>query len=288
VLSLLTPGAGAVVLMYHGIGRPAPRGEEHYTLAREDFARHVELLAGSGRVAGFEDFIAGRARPDAVVLTFDDGERSVVELALPLLRAAGLTAAVFMTTGWIGAEGYLSADELRALRDEAGWSVGTHGVTHRYLSDLSDQQVREELVQSRDALARLLGPRGPDAATDADRPLHMSLPGGRADRRVIAAARRAGYASLCTSAIGLNPTPLDPFGVRRMMVLSGWSTDLLRRVIDGDRRLYLELQGRQALLGAAKRALGNKLYDRLRAAAFALRGCRAGAGSGSSAGEDGR
>jgi peptidoglycan/xylan/chitin deacetylase (PgdA/CDA1 family) len=252
---------GAAVLMYHGIDRPAPHGEAHYTLSRADFARQLELVRH--RVVGFEAFLAGRAPAGAVVLTFDDGERSVVERALPELQARGLTGAVFATTGWIGREGYMSREELLRLREQ-GWTVGAHGVTHSYLSDLPDEQVRQELVQSRDALIRLLGP--------APAPLHMSLPGGRADRRVVAAARRAGFASLSTSVTGLNPAPPDPLAIRRLMVLSSTSLEELRRLVDGDPRLLLRIQARQALLGAAKRALGNRLYDRLRAAAFALRG----------------
>jgi peptidoglycan/xylan/chitin deacetylase (PgdA/CDA1 family) len=254
--------AGSVVLMYHGIDRPARHGEVHYTVERERFARQLDLLQGTGRVVSFEALLSGRAAAGSVALTFDDGERSVVQLALPLMQARGLTGALFMTSDWIGSEGYLSADELRALQGQ-GWTVGAHGATHRYLSDLSDPALSEELARSRDALVGVLD-------RDAS-PLHMSLPGGRADHRVVEAVKRAGFGSLSTSEVGRNAAQPDRFSVRRTMVLGGWGLRTLQRAAAGDPRFYLPLRGRQALLGAAKRALGNRTYDRLRGLAFELR-----------------
>lgn len=254
--------AGSVVLMYHGIDRPARHGEAHYTVTRERFARQLDLLQGTGRVVPFEALLSGRVTSGSVALTFDDGERSVIQQAQPLMEDRGLTGALFMTSDWIGSEGYLNAAELRALQGQ-GWTVGAHGATHRYLSDLSDAALDEELARSRDALDGVLGR---SAGT-----LHMSLPGGRADRRVVAAVKRAGFGSLSTSEVGLNSAPPDLFGVRRTMVLGGWGLGTLRRAAAGDPRFYLPLRGRQALLGAAKRALGNQAYDRLRGVAFDLR-----------------
>lgn len=251
-------GSGVVVLMYHGVGQATTRGEEYYTVGEEAFAAQVAML-GARRVVSYPDLLAGRATPGSVVLTFDDGERSVYTRALPLLRACGLSATVFVTTGWIGSDGYLGADEIVALRD-AGWIVGAHGVTHRFLSDLAEADLRQELVASRDALAAILGAP----------PEHMSLPGGRESSRVRAAVRAAGYRSLCTSRMGLTPARCDPYGVRRMMVVRPYDLDRFRRIVVGDRRLYFTMRARDELLGAAKRLLGNDHYVALRLRAFGL------------------
>lgn len=252
------PGArGSVVLMYHGVGRPAPGGEEHYTVSAEAFARHAELLARGGRVVAYPELLAGGAGHRSVAMTFDDGDETVFTAAFPALERYGIRGTAFVTTDWIGTRGYMEPEQLRAL-DAHGWTVGAHGASHRYLSDLSDQELRCELERSRDRLASVLG-RAPE---------HMSLPGGRADRRVVAAVRAAGYGSLATSEVGTNPEQIDPCVVRRVMVLRSWREQDLRRAARGDRAFLARLWTRQAALGAFKRALGNARYDQLRGAAF--------------------
>jgi peptidoglycan/xylan/chitin deacetylase (PgdA/CDA1 family) len=250
--------SGIVVLMYHGIGTPASEGEVRYTVTEEAFAAQVDLLGGRAALS-YPELLEGRSRPGSVVLTFDDGEQSVLTHALPFLRSRGITATIFVTTGWIGREGYLDADGLRRLSGE-GWTIGSHGVTHRFLSDLSAIELQEEVVRSRETLARILG----------DPPDHLSLPGGRINPGVVEAVRRAGYRSLATSEIGVNPPVVDRFAVRRMMVLRPWDLPVFYRIVDGDARIYLQLQARQGLLDWTKRALGNTRYQALRARALKI------------------
>ena len=248
--------------MYHGVGDSVSRGGElRYTVSEESFSRQVAILAAERRVISYPDLLAGRGGVGAAVVTFDDGEKSVITHALPVMRQAGLSGTVFMTTGWIGSEGYLDPEDLRALEQE-GWTVGTHGVTHRYLSDLDDPSINDELVQSRDALTLILG----------HAPRHMSLPGGRADARVARAVRQAGYQSQATSVMGRADTPPNPFAVPRMMVLRHHGDDLFRLLAAGDQALLLKLRLRQGILDGAKRVMGNRGYDLLRGVAIRVLG----------------
>jgi len=246
--------------MYHGLGdKPAGRGEPRYTLSERAFRRHVQVLAGEAPL-GLDAMLQGRGGRRGVVITFDDGEATVHSEGLPVLRAAGLTATVYVTTGWIGQEGYLSASQLLALRD-AGWTIGAHGVTHRYLSDLSDADLEREVREPIETLERLLG----------ERPRHMSLPGGRVNRRVVAQVKRAGYASLALSRVGRNADPpADRFALARVTVLRDHDPAHVRRLVAGDRRTYLKLRARQVFLGRARSLLGNRGYDLLRGKALDL------------------
>jgi peptidoglycan/xylan/chitin deacetylase (PgdA/CDA1 family) len=73
--------------------------------------------------------------PNRIALTFDDGMRSVYEEALPVLRDAGVTAALFLTTDHVGANNrwpsqpasaptfpMLSWSQVESLHD-AGWEI---------------------------------------------------------------------------------------------------------------------------------------------------------------------
>lgn len=242
------------VLMYHGVGEtPAAHGERRYTVSRQALARHLDLLRGRYPVLGYEEMLDGRAPRGTVVLTFDDGEASVFAEALPELKARHVTATVFITTAWIDTPGYLTGTEILRLRDE-GWTIGAHGATHRYLSDLDDAALEQELAGSREALEHLLG-----------KPVrHMSLPGGRTDPRVSATARRLGYRSLCTSQVGCHEARDPLMAIPRLMVQRGFGDRLFLGLAGGRPLAIAALAGRQALLGGAKRLLGNRAYDQLR------------------------
>src|SRR3954465_15432825 len=127
--------ARAINLTFHGIGEPGRRldpGESDVWVTREQFLAHLDAAA---------------ARDD-VRITFDDGNASDVEHALPALRERGLRATFFVVADRIGVPGFLDAGALRELT-EAGMAVGCHGMRHRRWAGLDDSSLREELVDAR-------------------------------------------------------------------------------------------------------------------------------------------
>jgi peptidoglycan/xylan/chitin deacetylase (PgdA/CDA1 family) len=109
----------------------------------------VRWLAEQGRLVSLDDvaaFVAGRRAlaPDAVLVTIDDGCRSLYTHALPILRAWGVPAVAFVCAGLIGSdatdadhgERFLGWDELGRLR-EMGVEVGSHAWSHRSLGRAS-------------------------------------------------------------------------------------------------------------------------------------------------------
>src|SRR3954471_13664576 len=106
--------ARVINLTVHGIGDP-PRdrtldpGEDRTWVTVEQFEQVLDAVVG---------------RPD-VRLTFDDGNASDVEIALPRLLERGLSAEFFVLTGLLGEPGRLAVDDARLLR-EAGMRVGSH------------------------------------------------------------------------------------------------------------------------------------------------------------------
>jgi len=70
------------------------------------FRWQMELLARCFHVMSLHDALqavaSGKVPQRAVCITFDDGYRSIHELALPILREFGLPATAFITSGYIG------------------------------------------------------------------------------------------------------------------------------------------------------------------------------------------
>jgi peptidoglycan/xylan/chitin deacetylase (PgdA/CDA1 family) len=144
-----------------------------------------------------------------VVLTFDDGYRSLLQYALPILARYHFHATVFAIAGYIGRPNlwdvkfflprfhHLDWAELRELM-QAGWEIGSHSLSHDYLPALSDQRLQHDLVESRKILEDNL-----------QTPVrHLSLPFGRGDHRVYQMATAAGYESV--SILGGKPSIGNP------------------------------------------------------------------------------
>ncbi len=131
-------------LIFHGIGEPERElepGEAAYWIPVAFFE---EIL----------DAVLALPAPYRVRLSFDDGNRSDHEIALPALLDRDLKADFFVLTGRLGQPGSLDAAQVRALQ-AAGMVIGSHGVDHRNWARLDPAALQHELAVSRAALEAL-------------------------------------------------------------------------------------------------------------------------------------
>lgn len=116
---------GVAVLCYHGIRRAdeaTPFNELHVT--RDTFERHCELITKSCNPISLDDFRAARAGtrplpPRAVMVTFDDGYRGVLDYGLPSLERHGVPAVVFICAGPVLGSRHFWFDALWSREGEA-------------------------------------------------------------------------------------------------------------------------------------------------------------------------
>ncbi len=194
--------AGAVFLCYHSVSEEGPA---FLSLPPDTFEHQLATLRrlgyGPGTPAALAALAAGErpARPLAF-LTFDDGFRDNFTHAFPLLEAYGFTAQVFLLPPLVDEGAPLAWPEVeeRASRHPdvmrsmtwsmvetmaaAGIEFGSHTCRHPRLTDLDDDHLRQELLDSRRAIAERLG-----------RCDTLAYPFGAWSPRVAAAAADAGY-----------------------------------------------------------------------------------------------
>ena len=173
-----------LVLCYHAV-QEAP--VTALDVSESALRKQLELLLAKGYCGStFAAAVGGAVGARTLAVTFDDGHRSVLERAFPLLSELGMPATVFVPTSLVGQPGALSWDELRELA-RAGWEIGSHTVSHAMLTQASEDELANELRESRESIEREL-----------DQPCHsLAYPYGEADARVIAAAEAAGYRAAC-------------------------------------------------------------------------------------------
>ncbi len=228
-------------LLYHEL-RPS-KSDYSYVVSTAAFEEHLELFACL-RQSGVPGLF-----PE---ITFDDGHFSNYQYALPILQARSIRARFFITAGWIGQKsGYMDWPELRALHD-AGHLIGAHGWSHALLTHCTSNDLQRELVHARLVMEEKLG----IPVTT------MSLPGGRFNRRVIAACHEAGYTEVFTSM----PKPeLIPTGylVGRLNIRGDMKLSWISALLQPGSKTLAGLKRQYRMKSAAKSLLGDRAYAKL-------------------------
>lgn len=155
------PARGVPIFLWHAVGTGCAGAP--YDVPPAEFDRELSDLERWGAhpitLAQLFDAREGKTRlpPRAVILTFDDGHRCQLTEAGPLLAKHHMVAETFVTTSLLGAPGYLTWDDLRAMDRSGTWVVESHGVHHERLSQMHGPEQREELADSKRALEDHLG-----------------------------------------------------------------------------------------------------------------------------------
>jgi peptidoglycan/xylan/chitin deacetylase (PgdA/CDA1 family) len=215
-----------VFLGYHSVTEDGPL---YLSLRPQTFERQLDHLrrAGfrSGTAATLRQIVAGeRLSVRHVFLTFDDGFADTVTTALPLMSERALTGMVFVLPGHLDTGAALDWPEvagettrrpalmrsmdwpmLEALV-EAGWDVGSHTMSHPRLTDLDDEVLAEELLDSRRAIEARLG-----------RCEMFAYPFGAWDDRVARAVAATGYSFAFTLPFGGQVTSTQ-MSIPRVMI----------------------------------------------------------------------
>lgn len=161
-------------LCFHGIGVPdrdLELSEEPYWIAADVF-----------------EAILDYAVERKMAISFDDGNSSDVDIAMPRLVERGLTASFFPIAGQIGKRGRADAAGLRALRAN-GMAIGSHGMQHIRWRRLDDYVMDEEFVSAREIIEG-------EAATSVTT---VACPFGIYDRRTLARLHALHYQRVYTS-----------------------------------------------------------------------------------------
>lgn len=199
------------ILMYHDI-ELAPRDKKykHFYVLASDFDWQMRSLRRAGYTPitfeQLQNSLSGLVPlpKKPIILTFDDGYRNVLRYAHPVLSREKYPYTVFVVSGkvggtndWVSAEGYETSslmdwDEIREIKASGLADIQAHTVTHRKLTDLTDEEIDVELKSSKDAIEEHLNH---SIQT-------ICYPYGAHDHKVVDIARSAGYSYGVTTDFG--------------------------------------------------------------------------------------
>lgn len=165
------------------------------------------------------DFLKYRAQipKKSVLITIDDGYKSVYTIARPILEQYGFTATVFVYTDYVGiSKKAMSWDDLKTLKSQ-GFAIGSHTVAHSDLTqkmpsetdDDFNKRIIKEIFESKKIIDQKLG----------QKTQYLAFPFGRYNKDLLPIVKSAGYRLAVTVERGSNPFFTNPLALKRDMIL---------------------------------------------------------------------
>ena len=176
-----------IVLMYHDVFVNNSNesgfntlGALHYKIKSEKFESHLKTISQYCLSKGIDK--------NKIIFTFDDGGISFYSVIAPILEKYGWRACFFISTSYIGTEGFLDEQHIKDLRLR-GHMIGSHSNHHKILTKLSVEEVIEELRTSVSTLSTILN----------EHVTLISIPNGCYNQKILDIALENGFNTIFTS-----------------------------------------------------------------------------------------
>ena len=214
---------GIPILLYHRVGPLDGSPMDRYTVSPERFYEQMHSLIEAGfSTVPIETIVTCDPAQDlgrVVSMTFDDGFRSNIDYAWPVLEKMGLSCTTFIVSNQLGGTNawdddgmprypLLTRGDILAANNQL-MTFHSHTANHFALPDLDAKAASRELTQSRAVLESLTG-----------KPVDvLAYPFGAWNGLARKAAIKAGYKAACTCRRGLNRASTDRHLLRRVEIL---------------------------------------------------------------------
>jgi peptidoglycan/xylan/chitin deacetylase (PgdA/CDA1 family) len=234
---------------YHIVGELEHRYDNRYTVSQAQLRDQLAFLRGEAFVVDSFEQLEMRLRSSEelpcryVVLTIDDGHESAM-LAADILGEYGFKATFFLTRDrCLRKPRFIRAPEIRELR-RRGFSLGTHGTTHRRLTVMPRESCINELKGSKQWLEDIIG----------EGVRYMAAPAGFINGGVLKLAYEQAYVLVGTSHEWMNtPGTLRlPGNVSRVSIRRHFSSQDFRRIVHGSLGFYVARRLRALALSLPK------------------------------------
>lgn len=195
------------------------------------FNANLRFLKQNTNVVSLADFFSGRlsSKKINVVITFDDGYKSWITDAVPMLKELELPATFFVSSGFVGISkqneadfiqskllipdsskvtGSLTFEDLNSIAEQ-GFTIGGHTLNHCNLAKLRDSaQLRYEIAEDKLRLEKIIGKKI----------RFFAYPFGPSHNPEISLAdvlAECGYIGAVTTVSGVNKMSTNPYLLHR-------------------------------------------------------------------------
>ena len=215
--------ARVTVLGYHDFSSTKDATEMLISTAK--FRRQMQAIKDLGlNVISLEDFTAWKRGEKtigdrSVLITIDDGWKSIYTDAFPILKELGFPFTIFLYTNYInGGSNALTTAMIKEMQKH-GCSIGSHSISHPYPAAVKSERAKgeaafkaylqKEMGQSRKSLQKQFG-------GDI---LCYAYPGGFVTGEMLPIAAEQGYECLFTVLPGKTTRSTSNFTIPRYIIL---------------------------------------------------------------------
>ncbi len=207
------------ILTYHKFC--SGESSDAYTINIDLFRQQMDYLKDNDyRVISISQLLEGMENnffPEKpVLITIDDGFKSVYTLAFPILKEYGFPATLFLYTDYIAnGDNQLSWSEIREMID-MGMEIGSHSLSHSNLLNMKQNEsyldyltrIKKEIFLSKTILERNTG-----SIVNS-----FAYPYGVYSQEIIMLAKQAGYKALLNVNNMNNSMPIDAYSLNRQVI----------------------------------------------------------------------
>ena len=185
--------SGIIVLCFHGV-------EENQ---KKKFARQMQII--EKRTVSIKNFykpVKNNKQNLSICVTFDDAFANLLVNVIPIVDELHIPITIFIATDSLGTfpswlqgsthsdskEMVMSVDQLLELKKNILVTFGSHTMSHPRLSQMQEDEMREELCLSRGTIQEIIHEQIYD----------LALPHGDYNDRVIRVAMEEGYKKIYT------------------------------------------------------------------------------------------
>lgn len=209
------------IFAYHRFTAGRYRGDR-LELAAEDFDAHLNFLRENNfhiiSMDTYTDYLDGKTSipRKSVVITIDDGFKSVYDVAFPILKKHNAHATLYVYSDLVGVPAAVNWEQLKILHASGLVGIQSHSKSHANLaqrnpgesSKLYRKRIRSEFETPAELIAEKLGIK-----------VHsFAYPYGAVTDEVAEIAKASGYKTAVTILRGSNPPYADPFTLQRTMI----------------------------------------------------------------------
>lgn len=152
-VNALADGTSGVILLYHHVSDSTPAST---SISPAQLREHLSYLKEHHQVISLKTLIdaiqTGQSLPDnAVVITFDDGYRNILENGHPILQAFGFPYTIFINPNQIGERrDQLTWDEVKQMSQQ-GVLFANHTLDHAHMLQRTPNETDEDWLARRKA-----------------------------------------------------------------------------------------------------------------------------------------
>ena len=211
-ITAIADGPKILVLNYHQIDNKSTP----LSVSPANFEAQMKFLVDSGCITITPDELYAGLNgeldlpPKPVLITFDDGYIVNYTNAFPILKKYGLHATIFIIPAFTGVyPGYMTWEQLKEL-EAGGITIESHTLTHPKLEELPDDEIRAELLNSKNVLEENLG-----------HPIEfLAYPTGTYNLHIAGIAQDVGYKGAFTIKYGIVDRGSNFFALERVPIFN--------------------------------------------------------------------